>query len=126
MLLKTFSVYYLMSTGCKVPKNYSLVVKTIFSQINSLRLFSNISAVSVLEKTIIQLTKRLDALDCESKTTVSATTSTSAPVQNNKQTEEEDDDDEVDLFGSDDEEVCYAHIVLRFWLFVVKWMVSIT
>ncbi|XP_050712159.1 elongation factor 1-beta'-like isoform X7 [Eriocheir sinensis] len=60
--------------------------------------------VSALEKTVIQLTKRLDSLDHGGKTTVSATTSTSTPVQNNKQAEEDDDDDEVDLFGSDDDE----------------------
>lgn len=64
--------------------------------------------MTTLEKTVIELTKKLESLSCGGKTTVSATTSTSTPVQN-KQESEDDDDDEVDLFGSDDdEEVCSA------------------
>ncbi|XP_045120944.1 elongation factor 1-beta'-like isoform X4 [Portunus trituberculatus] len=59
--------------------------------------------VSTLEKTVVQLVKRLEALECGGKTTVSATTSTSAPSKPEPM-EEDDDDDEVDLFGSDDDE----------------------
>merc|ERR1711874_46926 len=51
--------------------------------------------VSTMEKTILDLTKRLAALETGKPTAPSAK---SAPV------EEDDDDDEVDLFGSDDEE----------------------
>ncbi|KAG0721265.1 Elongation factor 1-delta [Chionoecetes opilio] len=53
--------------------------------------------VSTLEKLIVQLTKRLEALDCGGKTT-------SAPCTKSDPVEEDDDDDDVDLFGSDDEE----------------------
>ncbi|XP_063877569.1 elongation factor 1-beta'-like isoform X5 [Scylla paramamosain] len=60
--------------------------------------------VSTLEKTVVQLVKRLEALECGGKTTASATTSTSAPPSKPEPMEEDDDDDEVDLFGSDDEE----------------------
>merc|ERR1712033_64189 len=49
--------------------------------------------VSTMEKTILDLTKRLAALETGKPTAPSAK---SAPV--------EEDDDEVDLFGSDDEE----------------------
>merc|ERR1712179_231493 len=56
--------------------------------------------VSTMEKTILNLTKRLAALETSSKTTV--------PPKKSEPMEEEDDDDEVDdevdLFGSDDEE----------------------
>jgi len=51
--------------------------------------------VSTMEKTILDLTKRLAALETGKPT---APSTKSAPV------EEEEDDDEVDLFGSDDEE----------------------
>merc|ERR1711872_593567 len=51
--------------------------------------------VSTMEKTILDLTKRLAALETGKPT---APPTKSAPV------EEEEDDDEVDLFGSDDEE----------------------
>merc|ERR1711915_744190 len=51
--------------------------------------------VSTMEKTILDLTKRLAALETGNPT---APSTKSAPV------EEEEDDDEVDLFGSDDEE----------------------
>lgn len=72
--------------------------------------------MSTLEKTIIQLTKRLESLECGSKTTVSATTTTPAPAKAKE--EEDDDDDEVDLFGSDDdEEVRYACLVLMGFVF---------
>lgn len=70
-------------------------------------LFHYIPAVSTLEKTIVQLTKRLESLECGGKTTATATTSTSGPISKSQPDpmEEDDDDDEVDLFGSDDEEV---------------------
>jgi len=54
--------------------------------------------VSTMERTIMDLTKRLAALETSSgKTTTAAPPKKSEPV-------EDDDDDEVDLFGSDDEE----------------------
>jgi len=55
--------------------------------------------VSSMEKTILDLTKRLAALETGKPTAPSTPApAKSAPV------EEEDDDDDVDLFGSDDEE----------------------
>jgi len=56
--------------------------------------------VSTMEKTILNLTKRLAALETSSKTTVQS----AAPPRKSEPMEEEDDDDDVDLFGSDDEE----------------------
>jgi len=53
--------------------------------------------VGTMEKTILDLTKRLAALETGKPTAPS--TKAAAPV-----VEEEDDDDDVDLFGSDDEE----------------------
>jgi len=53
--------------------------------------------VSTMERTIMDLTKRLAALETSSGTTTSAAPKKSEPV-------EDDDDDEIDLFGSDDEE----------------------
>jgi len=53
--------------------------------------------VSSMEKTILDLTKRLAALET-GKPTAPSTKPAPAPA------EEEDDDDDVDLFGSDDEE----------------------
>lgn len=59
------------------------------------------SAVSTLEQTILDLTKRLAALECGGKTT----TAPSAPAKSKPEPMEEDDDDEeIDLFGSDDDE----------------------
>ncbi|XP_042886901.1 probable elongation factor 1-delta [Penaeus japonicus] len=55
--------------------------------------------VSTLERTIMDLTKRLAALECGGTTTAPAK-SKPEPME----TEEDDDDDEVDLFGSDDDE----------------------
>ncbi|XP_027226543.1 elongation factor 1-beta' isoform X1 [Penaeus vannamei] len=55
--------------------------------------------VSTLEQTILDLTKRLAALECGGKTTTAPAKSKPEPMET-----EEDDDDEVDLFGSDDEE----------------------
>jgi len=54
--------------------------------------------VSTMERTILDLTKRLAALETSNKTT------TAAPPKKAEPVEEDDDDDEVDLFGSDDEE----------------------
>jgi len=54
--------------------------------------------VSTMESTIMDLTKRLAALE------TNKTTTSSAPSKKPEPMEEEDDDDEVDLFGSDDEE----------------------
>merc|ERR1711962_983387 len=51
--------------------------------------------VSTMEKTILDLTKRLAALETGKPT---------APSTKSASVEEEEDDDEVDLFGSDDEE----------------------
>merc|ERR1711915_172933 len=51
--------------------------------------------VSTMEKTILDLTKRLAALETGKPT---------APITKSAPVEEEEDDDEVDLFGSDDEE----------------------
>lgn len=95
-------------------KCLSSVMPLIFLFWSNTSSSSNFSAVSTLEKTVIQLTKRLESLECGSKTTVSATTTTPAPA---KAKEEEEDDDEVDLFGSDDEEVCYACLVLMGFVF---------
>ncbi|XP_047481050.1 elongation factor 1-beta'-like isoform X2 [Penaeus chinensis] len=55
--------------------------------------------VSTLEQTIMDLTKRLAALECGGKTTTAPAKSKPEPMET-----EEDDDDEVDLFGSDDDE----------------------
>ncbi|XP_037781867.1 elongation factor 1-beta'-like [Penaeus monodon] len=55
--------------------------------------------VSTLEQTILDLTKRLAALECGGKTTTAPAKSKPEPMET-----EEDDDDEVDLFGSDDDE----------------------
>lgn len=55
--------------------------------------------MSTLEQTILDLTKRLAALECGGKTTTAPAKSKPEPMET-----EEDDDDEVDLFGSDDEE----------------------
>jgi len=54
--------------------------------------------MSTMERTILDLTKRLAALETSNKTTSAAPPKKAEPV------EEDDDDDEVDLFGSDDEE----------------------
>merc|ERR1711970_1123908 len=54
--------------------------------------------VSTMEQTILDLTKRLAALETSNKTTSAPPPKKAEPV------EEDDDDDEVDLFGSDDEE----------------------
>merc|ERR1712002_1000779 len=54
--------------------------------------------VSSMEKTILDLTKRLAALET-GKPTAPSTKPAPAPAE-----EEDDDDDDVDLFGSDDEE----------------------
>merc|ERR1712168_1796400 len=54
--------------------------------------------VSTMERTILDLTKRLAALETSNKTTFAAPPKKAEPV------EEDDDDDEVDLFGSDYEE----------------------
>merc|ERR1711915_557479 len=55
--------------------------------------------VSTMEKTILDLTKRLAALETSNKTTTK-----SASPPKNSEPADDDDDDEVDLFGSDDEE----------------------
>jgi len=55
--------------------------------------------VSTMEQTILDLTKRLAALETSNKTTSAA-----PPPKKAEPVEEDDDDDEVDLFGSDDEE----------------------
>merc|ERR1719153_523220 len=55
--------------------------------------------VSTMEQTILDLTKRLAALETSNKTTSAAPPKKAEPVE-----EDDDDDDEVDLFGSDDEE----------------------
>jgi len=55
--------------------------------------------VSTMERTIMDLTKRLAALE-----TSSGKTTTAAPPKKSEPVEDDDDDDEVDLFGSDDEE----------------------
>lgn len=55
--------------------------------------------MSTLEQTILDLTKRLAALECGGKTTTAPAKSKPEPMET-----EDDDDDEVDLFGSDDEE----------------------
>merc|ERR1712189_122239 len=57
--------------------------------------------VSTMEKTILDLTKRLAALETSNKTT---TKSASPPKNSEPADDDDDDDDEVDLFGSDDEE----------------------
>ena len=72
--------------------------------------------MTTLEKTVVQLVKRLEALECGGKTTASATTSTSALPSKPEPMEEDDDDDEVDLFGSDDEEVCFQSVVFSSFL----------
>merc|ERR1712198_538824 len=56
--------------------------------------------VSTMEKTILDLTKRLAALETSNKTT----TKSASPPKNSEPADDDDDDDEVDLFGSDDEE----------------------
>ncbi|XP_076046831.1 elongation factor 1-delta isoform X5 [Oratosquilla oratoria] len=57
--------------------------------------------ISTLEQQVIDLTKRLAAMECGGSTTTTKATPSKAPqpVQ-----EEDEDDDDVDLFGSDDEE----------------------
>ncbi|XP_042205219.1 probable elongation factor 1-delta isoform X2 [Homarus americanus] len=61
------------------------------------------STVSSLEQTILTLTKRLEMLECDDKTTTAPTSaSPKKPVP--METEDDDDDDDVDLFGSDDED----------------------
>ncbi|XP_063610963.1 elongation factor 1-delta-like isoform X4 [Penaeus indicus] len=55
--------------------------------------------VSTLEQTILNLTKRLAALECGGKTTTAPAKSKPEPMET-----EEDDDEEVDLFGSDDDD----------------------
>jgi len=55
--------------------------------------------VSTMESTIMDLTKRLAALETNKTTTSSAPSKKPEPME-----EEDDDDDDVDLFGSDDEE----------------------
>ena len=71
----------------------------------------------------MQLAKRLEVLDCGGKTTATATTSTSA-LPSKPESMEEDDDDEVDLFGSDDEEVgqfvpYWSTVMLVLYTFVI-------
>merc|ERR1712002_36658 len=59
-----------------------------------------LSTVSSLEKTILDLTKRLAALETGKPTTAPA-----VPAKKEEEPmEEDDDDDDVDLFGSDDDE----------------------
>nr|XP_053653117.1 elongation factor 1-delta-like isoform X2 [Cherax quadricarinatus] len=56
--------------------------------------------VLTLQQTVLNLTKRLEKLECGSKTTTTTSTSKKPePMET-----EEDDDDDVDLFGSDDED----------------------
>merc|ERR1712215_388383 len=55
--------------------------------------------VSTMERTILDLTKRLAALETSNKTTVQ-----SASPHKKSEPMSEDDGDDVDLFGSDDEE----------------------
>merc|ERR1712121_310556 len=55
--------------------------------------------VSTMERTWVDLTKRLAALETSNKTTVH-----SASPHKKSEPMSEDDDDDVDLFGSDDEE----------------------
>jgi len=56
--------------------------------------------VSTMERTILDLTKRLAALETSNKTTVQS----ASPHKKSEPMSEDDDDDDVDLFGSDDEE----------------------
>jgi len=56
--------------------------------------------VSTMERTILDLTKRLAALETSNKTTVQS----GSPHKKSEPMSEDDDDDDVDLFGSDDEE----------------------